>query len=109
MRTRAKPNADIVIAGKIDNKNPLGFRVSRTDIGGVAKVANKSEIFEGCTLEKTTIPHLEMGSIRVDTVRKPYRTSILWSGELRWDETVHAEQRIIPSEQSLHLKSACRP
>lgn len=61
MRTRAKPNADKVIARKVDNKYSLGFQADGADIGGVSEVEDEPEAFEGYILEKIIIPPLEMG------------------------------------------------
>jgi len=38
MRTRAKPNADKMVARQINNEDPLDFRTDETDVGEVNEV-----------------------------------------------------------------------
>ena len=46
-----------MIAGEIDDGNPLGFRADRTDVGrGVMEVDDKSQVFKSCTFEETAVP-----------------------------------------------------
>ena len=63
-----------MVARKIDDKDPLGFGVTGADVGGMNKVVDESEIFEGRIGEKATIPQLGMESTRVNTVWDPCRT-----------------------------------
>ena len=56
MGTHAKPNADGVVARKIDDGDPLGLWPNGADMGVVDEVDNKSEPLEGGVFEETTIP-----------------------------------------------------
>ena len=48
MRTHAKPNADEMVARKVNDGNPLGFRADRADAGRrVKEVDDKSQAFKG--------------------------------------------------------------
>ena len=68
MRTRAKPNADKMVARKIDDKYPLGIGANRANSRRVGDVYDKSETFKGRIFKKVTIPHLDVGLARVSTL-----------------------------------------
>ena len=91
-----------MVSGKVDYKNPFDD-ARRADSAGMTDINNKSEAFEGHCFEEIAVPHLGMGSIRVNALYNTSRTLILWSESSLWRETVHVEQRITPPSQSTHL------
>lgn len=95
----AKPNADEMVTRKINDKDAFGVCIHRAGAARMREVDDQPEAFEGYGLEESTIPPLRLTSARV-TGTGPSHTCILWSGRSRWNKTVHAEQRNVPSKQS---------
>ena len=55
-RAHTKTNADEVVAGKVNNGDPLGLWIDGTSISVVTEIDDKPETFETCVLEETIIP-----------------------------------------------------
>ena len=68
-----------MVARKIDDNNPLGLSTDRTDVGGVNKVEDEPEAFEGCYFKETTIPRLgQVSSSRCVTESLTHLNSVKW-------------------------------
>ena len=60
----AKPNANEMVARKVNDSDKLGFWPNRTDIGVVNEIDDEPEAFEGCLFEETTVPRLLRGYLK---------------------------------------------
>ena len=58
-----------MVAGEIDDKEPLDFRADGADVGGVAKVDGESEAFESNVLKEVTVPPLGGGQLELKSAR----------------------------------------
>ena len=56
MRTRAKPNADIMITRKVDNEDSLSFRTNGADASVMDEVYDEAKAFEGDIFKESAVP-----------------------------------------------------
>ena len=54
-----------MVAGHIDDEDPLDIRADGADFGAVNEVDSEAKAFESSVLKEITIPQLGMWSIRV--------------------------------------------
>lgn len=74
MRTSTKPNADSVIARKVDDEDEFCFCAHGADVTGMSKVDDESEAFKGHSFKEVAVPQLGMRSARVNTARNTSHT-----------------------------------